>query len=208
MKVIVFGANGGIGHHVVEQALQAGHQVTAVARRPESIALQHPQLVVQRGDVLDPASLAPLLAGQEAVVSALGARSRGPTVVYSDGVGNLLRAMPPAGVRRLLCISASGLDPGPLFQRLVARPLLWALLRNMYSDLVCMEERVRASAVDWTIIRPPRLTDGPRTGHYVASRNAHLPNAWVISRADLADYIITHLADPATYRAWVEVAHS
>jgi putative NADH-flavin reductase len=207
MNLIVFGANGGIGHHVVEQALEAGHRVTAVARRPETVTLQHPHLVVRRGDVLDAAGLTPLLAGQEAVVSAIGSTSRAPTVVYSDGVGNILQAMPLAGVRRLLCISATGIDPGPLLQRWFAKPLLWALLRNMYSDLVCMEERVRSSSVDWTIIRPPRLTDGPRTGHYVASHNEHLPSAWLISRADLADYIVKHLADPATYRAWVEVAN-
>jgi hypothetical protein len=101
MNVIVFGANGGIGHNVVEQALAAGHAVTAVARRPESVTARHPKLTVKRGDVLDPASLAPLLAGQEVVVSAIGSHSRAPTVVYSDGVGNILQAMQPVGVRRL-----------------------------------------------------------------------------------------------------------
>ncbi len=207
MKLIVFGANGGIGHHVVEQALEAGHRVTAVARRPESVTLQHPQLVVRRGDVLDAASLVPLLAEQEAVISAIGTTSRGPTVLYSDGVGNILRAMQAAGVRRLMCISATGLEPGPLIQRLIAKPLLWTLFRNMYTDLACMEERVRGSQADWTIVRPPRLTDGPRTGRYSASHNEHLPSAWLISRADLADYLVKHLADPATYRAWVEVAN-
>jgi putative NADH-flavin reductase len=207
MNVIVFGANGGIGRQVVEQSLAAGHRVTAVARRPETVTLQHPNLTVRHGDVLEPASLAPLLAGQEAVVSALGTNSRAPTVVYSDGVGNILQAMQPAGVRRLLCISATGLDPGPLVQHLFAKPFLWRLLRNMYNDLVCMEERVRASKVDWTIIRPPMLTNGPRTGRYHSSLNRHLPGCWIVSRADLADYIVAHLADPATYRAWVEVAN-
>ena len=207
MNVVVFGAHGGIGRHVVEQALAAGHRVTAVARRPETVTLQHPQLSVRRGDVLDPATLPPLLAGQQAVVSAIGVASRAPTTVYSDGVGNLLHAMPPAGVRRLMCVSATGIDPGPLVQKVVAGLVLWQLLRNMYTDLVCMEDRVRASHVDWTIVRTPRLTDGPHTGHYVASHNAHLPAAWIISRADLADYLVTHLADPSTFQAWVEVAN-
>src|SRR5712692_52717 len=148
MNVIVFGSNGGIGHNVVEQALAAGHTVTAVARRPESVTIQHRNLTVKRGDVLDPASIAPLFAGQEAVVSAIGTESRAPTVLYSDGVGNILRAMRPAGVRRLLCISATGLDPGQWFQHYVAKPILWMVLRNMYADLVCMEERVKSSRVD------------------------------------------------------------
>lgn len=207
MNIIVFGSNGGIGRNVVEQALAAGHTVTAVARRPESVTLQHPQLVVRRGDVLDPASITPLFAGQEAVVSAVGAPARAATVVYSDGVGNILQAMPLAGVRRLMCISATGLEPGHPVQRVIARTVLWTLLRSMYTDLACMEERVKSSPVDWTIIRPPRLTDGPRTGHYDTALNQHLPNAWSISRADLADYIVRHLDDRTTYRAWVEVAN-
>jgi putative NADH-flavin reductase len=207
VNVIVFGSNGGIGRNVVEQALAAGHTVTAVARRPESVSIQHRHLTVQRGDVLDPASIAPLFVGQDAVVSAIGTESRGPTVLYSDGIGNILQAMQPAGARRLLCISATGLDPGPLIQRWIAKAVLWRLLHGMYTDLVCMEERVKSSSVNWTIIRPPRLTDKPHTGRYVASHNQHLPSAWVISRADLADYIVKHLDDPATYRAWVEVAN-
>src|SRR5713226_1932688 len=139
MNVIVFGSNGGIGHNVVEQALAAGHTVTAVARRPESVTVQHPKLTVKRGDVLNPASLAPLLAGQQAVVSAIGSESRAPTVLYSQGVANVLQAMQPAGVRRILCISATGLDPGQWFQHYVAKPIIWAILREMYTDLVRME---------------------------------------------------------------------
>ncbi len=207
MNLIVFGSNGGIGRQVVEQALAAGHTVTAVARRPESVTIQHHNLSVKRGDVLDPASIAPLFAGQEAVVSAIGTESRAPTVLYSDGVGNILQAMQPAGVRRLLCISATGIDPGPFIQRVIAKPLLWRILHAMYTDLVCMEERVKSSPVNWTIIRPPGLTNKPYSGHTVASYNKHLPSAWFISRADLADYIVKHLDDPATYRAWVEVAN-
>ena len=207
MNVIVFGSNGGIGRNVVEQALSAGHTVTAVARRPESVTLQHRNLTVKRGDVLDPASIAPLFAGQEAVVSAIGTDSRAPTVLYSDGVGNILQAMQPAGVRRLVCISATGLDPGQWFQHYVAKPILWIVLRNMYTDLVCMEDRVKSSRVDWTIIRPPQLTDKPLTGQYQVSHNEHLPAAWAISRADLADYIVQHLGDRSTFKTWVEVAY-
>ena len=81
MKLIVFGANGGIGRHVVEQGLAAGHTVTAVARRPESVTIQHPRFTVRRGDVLNPTGLGPLLAGQEVVVSALGVHDRAPTVL-------------------------------------------------------------------------------------------------------------------------------
>ena len=207
MNLIVFGANGGIGRHVVAQGLTAGHTVTAVARRPESVTSQHPKLTVKRGDVLDAAGLAPLLAGQDAVVSALGVHTRAPTVVYSQGVANILRAMQAAGARRMLCISATGLDPGQWLQHYVARPVLWTILREMYTDLVRMEDTVKASPLDWTIIRPPQLTDKPRTGHYQIACNEHLPAAWSLSRADVADYIVRHLTDPGSYQSRVEIAY-
>jgi putative NADH-flavin reductase len=207
MKVIVFGANGGIGRQVVARALATGHSVTAVARRPETVTVTHPHLTVKRGDVLRPAELPALLAGGDAIVSAIGVASREPTTLYSDGVGNLLAAMPTAGLRRIMCISATGIDPGPWLQRVIAKPLLWAAFHNSYTDLVRMEARLRASPLDWTIVRPPRLNDKPPTGQYAASVNEHLPGAWLLTRADLADYLVAHLSDPATYRAWVEVAN-
>ena len=108
MNVIVFGSNGGIGHHVVEQALSAGHTVTAVARRPESVTIKHPQLTVRRGDVLDPASVTPLLAGQQAVVSAIGTEfagahgallTRRPQHPAGDGAGGCAPALMHLGQR-------------------------------------------------------------------------------------------------------------
>src|SRR4051812_40519815 len=115
MKIIVFGANGGIGSKVVEQALEAGHQVTALVRRPSSITIQHPQLKVVQGDVLKLDTIQPPMAGQDAVISALGVIVNEPTTVYSDGIANIMRAMQTSGIQRLMCISASGLDPGPLY---------------------------------------------------------------------------------------------
>ena len=97
MKLIVFGATGGTGRQVVETALSAGHTVTAVARRPEALALRHDRLVVLRGDVLEPATFAQPLAGQDTVVSALGVRSRAPTTVFSAGVSNIMQAMKAGG---------------------------------------------------------------------------------------------------------------
>src|SRR5262245_24064602 len=125
MKIVVFGAQGGIGTHVVEQALTAGHEVTAIVRRPSAMTLQHKRLEIMQGDVLDAASFQAAVVGKDAVVSALGVRNRAPTTVYSQGVANIIQAMGAAGVRRLICVSASGLDPGPLWQRVIAKPMLW-----------------------------------------------------------------------------------
>ena len=208
MKIIVFGANGGIGSKVVEQALEAGHQVTAVVRRPSSITLQHPQLKVVQGDALKLDTVQAAMTGQEAVISSLGISKNEPTTVYSGGIANIMRAMQASGVQRLMCISASGLDPGPLYQKIAARLFLWTFFKHSYTDLVRMESEVSANnSLNWTIVRPPRLTDKERTGHYKIAINKHLANGLMLSRADTADYMLKHLNDPQTYHGLVEIAY-
>jgi putative NADH-flavin reductase len=207
MKLVVFGATGGIGAQVVEQALDVGHEVTAVARRPEAITRRHPCLQVVKGDVLDPESVRNAVIGREIVVAAIGARDRAPTTVYSQGNVNIMAAMRDAHIRRLFCISASGLDPGPLWQRIFAKPMLWFFLKESYTDLVRMETAVSASGLDWTILRPPRLTDGAHTGRYESVINGRLKRDFQVSRADVADYILKHLTDRATYQGFVNLAY-
>lgn len=206
MKLVIFGATGGTGRQLVEQGLAAGHTVAAVVRRPDALALHHPRLTVVRGDVLNLDSLRESLAGQDAVISALGTRGRAPTTLYSAGLANITHAMQEAHVRRLLCVSAGGLNPGPLLQRWLAKPVLWLLLRSAYTDMARMERIVRASELDWTIVRPPMLTNAARTGRYQIATNTALRRGWRLGRADLADYMLRHLDDPSTYRALVEIA--
>jgi len=207
MKLIVLGATGGIGGQVVEQALAAGHEVTAVVRRPSAITLRHERLEVIRGDVLEPDTLAQAFVGNDVVVSTIGVRTRGVTTLYSAGTANIIQVMQAARMRRLICISADGLEPGPNIMRWIAKPLLWRVFKDSYTDLVRMEAEVKASGLDWTIMRPPMLTNAARTGRYQTTVNRHRSQGWSISRADLSDYIVNHLCDPATYRAWVEIAH-
>jgi putative NADH-flavin reductase len=172
MKLIVFGATGGTGRQVVAQALSAGHTVTAVARRPDILAIRHERLTVVGGDVLEPATLAQPLVGQDAVVSALGIRNGEPTTLYSAGLANIMHAMQLASVRRLICISAGGLDPGPGIARWLAKTILWRLLRDSYIDMTRMEAEVKASDLDWTIVQAPMLTDKP---HRRAGSARHRP---------------------------------
>jgi putative NADH-flavin reductase len=207
MKLIVFGGTGGIGSQVVEQALAAGHEVTAVTRRPSTVALQHECLEVIQGDALKPETIQEAIARKDAVISTLGVRNLAPTPLYSEGVKNIMQAMQAANVRRILCISASGLDPGPRWQSLIAKPLLWFILKNMYTDLVRMETLVKASDLDWTILRPSLLTNGPRTRRYQAAVNQTLSRGLSLSRADVANYMINHLNDWTTYRGVVELAY-
>ena len=205
MKLIVFGSTGGIGRQVVAQALDAGYQVTAVARRPEMITIQNERLQVVRGDALELTSFQQALTGQEVVVSALGILTKEPTVFYSSSMNNILQAMRTSGMRRLLCVSAGATDPGG-WERWIIKPILWRLYGGMYIDLLRMEDAVKASGVDWTILRPPRLLDEPRTGRYRVALNKHLTFGFSVPRADVADFILTHLTEPSTYRTTVELA--
>ncbi len=207
MKLIVFGATGGTGKQVMEQALEAGHEVTVIVRRPDAITIRHERLKIVQGDVLKPSEFKHTLAGQDVVISSLGVANREPTTVYSQGVANIMDAMWAANVRRIICVSASGLDPGPLWQCVIAKPLLNFAFKYGYADMRLMEAKVRESHLDWTIVRPPRLTDETRTGKYQIALNKHLSSGWKISRADLADYIVRHMDDPMTYCGHVEIAY-
>ena len=207
MKIVVIGATGGTGKEVVEQGLAAGHDVTAIVRNPATFTVQLKNLEVVQGDVLK-TDLRDAFVDKDVVVSALGVHQRAPTVVYSQGVINIINAMMQVGMRRLICISASGLDPGPLWQRLIAKPLLWAMFKDGYRDMARMEAEVRKrSDLDWTIVRPPRLTDKLMTGHYKISIDKHLNSGRQLSRADLAHYILGHISDCKTYRVLVEIAY-
>ncbi|MFD1936821.1 MULTISPECIES: NAD(P)-dependent oxidoreductase [Nonomuraea] len=207
---MVFGATGGTGRQVVEQAVTAGHDVTVLARDPARVSARD-QVTVIGGDVLTPETWHVAVAGQEAVLSCLGSTDRRhPTTVYSAGTANILAAMRDGGVSRLLCLSSAGLEiaPGtPLGQRLVTRYVIQRLYRHGYADMTRME-RVVAAARDlyWTIVRAPMLTDGPVTGDYRTAENAHLAKARSISRADLAHYLLTHVADEASRHAVVEIS--
>jgi putative NADH-flavin reductase len=211
MRLTIFGATGGTGRHLVRQALDAGHEVTAVARTPARVELRHDRLRVVRGDVLEPASIGPALSGAEAVVSAIGpGAGRGPVSIMSAGTRNIIEAMRHAGIRRLVVVSAAPIgegDGGTLPYRLLARPLLWAVFRNAYQDMDRMEEAVRRSGTDWTIMRPPRLTNGPRRGRYRTAVNAALRRGNVVSRADLADAILRLLDDPDAVKAAIALGY-
>jgi putative NADH-flavin reductase len=212
MNIFIAGANGGIGRQVVQQALDGGHRVTALVRDPSKLSITHPSLLIVRGDVLQPSSFEAALKGQDVVVSALGLKKSGGETVtlYSRGCANLLLAMGEHKITRFFCISASALDVNPMFPRylkFVTKYILQRLLKQMYADLRRMEIQVKGSKCDWTIIRPPRLTNGPMTGHYRSAVGTFLKNCLKISRADVAHFILHHTQDAATFRETVEIGY-
>ncbi len=210
MNIIVVGAAGGIGRHVVEQALAAGHRVTAFLRDPGKLTLRHERLAIVRGDVLDYEAVRGAIVGHDAVVCAMGVRSRAPTTLYSEGARTMLAAMEAEGIHRYIGISASAFHPAKndsALMRLVLKPLICHFLKDHYADLARMENIVRASDRDWTIVAPPRLTDSPLSRRYREAIDLDLRNGLSISRADVADYIVKHLAKATPRPALTFIAY-
>jgi putative NADH-flavin reductase len=210
-SLLVIGATRHTGKEVMQQALAGGHAVTALARDPARIETQHERLRVARGDVLDPGTLAPAIAGCDAVVSSLGVTSayRAPTTLYSDGMRNIIAAMRGAGVTRLVAITAAPLGSGEgetLTMRLLDK-VMWAAIKEVYSDMARMEDVIRASDLDWTIVRPPRLTDKPARGHYRTAIDRGIRGGYSIARADLAGAILALLDDPGAMHAAIGIAN-
>ncbi len=199
MRLTVFGATGGIGTELVRQALARGREVTPVVRDPARLRVPPTAgLTVVQADVMDPAAIEPLLKGTDAVVSAVGPRRGGPVTVLTDSMHAILKAMDQAGVRRLVAVSASGffVEEGEgLLTGKIAKPILRRVLRDNASDTRRMESLITASPADWTIMRPARLTNGPRRPYTTALDRYVGPS---VGRADVADAMLNALTDPAT----------
>lgn len=193
MNLVVVGATGRTGSQVVEQALQRGHRVTALARRPEQVSLRHDRLVTVAADVFDAARLVEVLFGADAVVSALGiGSSRQATTVYSDGTANLLRAMQHHDVMRLAVVSAAPAGPReqqPFLERRVAMPILDRIFGATYADMRRMEELLHRCDRAWVALRPPRLVDREATGSYRIDAQP-LPKGRTITIPDLATALL------------------
>ena len=233
MKLLVFGATGGTGSRIVEQALRQGHVVTAFARDPTKIRLENPNLRVVRGDILKPETVDAAVAGQDAVLSALGIRlpirivllivvacqiivrtvalSR-PAALFvelgvpilsililarrkttlSEGTKNIVRAMERAGIRRFVCETSLGVGDSKwklgVIHNLVAMPLF---LRNVFADKEEQERIIAGSQLDWVIVRPAILTNGPQRNAYrVGPDIGHWFFPSRISRSDVAAFML------------------
>lgn len=194
MKILVIGSTGPQGREFVAQALAAGHAVCAFARNPAALQ-PAPGLEVLRGDVFDQHSLDAAARGQDAAVSMLGvalAAARRPTNVFSQGTRNLIAALKAAGVRRLIVQSSFGVGDSRRDAGLLERVFYALLLRGAYADKVLQEQAVRESGLDYTIVRPTRLTTAAGTGRYTARVGpGAVPSS--IARADVARFILDAL---------------
>src|SRR5260370_35527491 len=178
MKIAVVGATGRTGLQVVEQAVARGDDVIALARQPEAMP-RRPGMVGAAADVLDRAVLVEALAGADAVVSTLGiGTSRQPTVVYSDGIANVLHAMGAHGIKKLAVISAVPAAPRaeqPFLQRRMIIPILARVFGATYADMPPIEALLRGSDLDWVCLPPPQLVCKNSTSRYPLAPNSPLP---------------------------------
>jgi len=199
MNLLVFGSTGGTGRELVKQALDQGHRVVAYARNPTKIEdIRHSNLKVVCGDVLDSAAVRSVVAGQEAVFITIGAGSQ-RTNIREEGTRNIVEAMQGAGVDRLICQSSLGVGDSranlPFFTKHI---IVAVFLRHAFADHDRQEAIVKQSSLDWTIVRPPHLKDGERTGvyrHGFPTTDSRI-EGW-ISRADVADFMLKQLVDDA-----------
>lgn len=201
MRLAVFGATGRAGRVVLEQALRDGHRVSALAREPARLP-PHERLRVVAGDVTDPLAVTSTLAGTEAVVSTLGRARRGPDVC-ADGMRTVLAAMAVGGPRRLVVLSNYGVADSRRRTAYVA--VSWLLERAVLRDKEKMEARLRDSGAEWTVVRAPVLTDGPRTGRYRTGSDLRLSFTARVSRADLAEFLLAELHDRGYVRQAVAI---
>ena len=225
MKLTIVAATGGIGHHLLEQAVAAGHDVTTVVRNPSRLPRElAAQVRTVTADLAtaDPSELQPAFAGADAVLSGLGSRPGKDPGVASRGTRAIVAAMQATGVRRIVVVSAAPIgtvpspgrptpprhDPGDGFlMRNLLAPLTKAALRRRYADLALMEDLLRDSGLDWTVVRPPRLTDKPPTGTYRTAYGRNVRRGLQVSRADVAHLMLRALDQPETIRQVVGIAN-
>jgi putative NADH-flavin reductase len=198
MKLLIIGGTGGTGRELIKQALDSGHQLTALIRNPNKLRIVHPNLKVIQGNVLDIDKVQEVVEGQEAVLSALGhKRFFIKTTILSEGTRNIIAAMEKYGVKRLICITSLGINDSRfklgLYYTLFVIPVI---VFFYFRDKAKQEKLIKSSKLNWTIVRPGQLTygkkrgvykHGPNTGNYLLTK--------MISRADVAHFMISQLTD-------------
>ncbi|HEX8008970.1 MAG TPA: NAD(P)H-binding protein [Trebonia sp.] len=199
MRITIFGATGPTGRQLIDQALAAAHEVTVVTRRPGKLS-PRVGLTVAQADATDPEAVEAAVAGSEAVLSALGAPlTRRPVGTYSTGTGHIMASMHRQGVKRLVVVSSSVVDPrwrpsNAFFFNHVLDPYVNRVLgRTAHEDMRRMEAAIRASELDWTIVRPSGLFDHPDVTGYVTEENS--ADGLFTARSDLAAAMLKQLTD-------------
>lgn len=221
MKLTIFAATGGVGRQVLEQAVAAGHDVTAVVRNPKNLSRQV-RVVAADMAAPDPAALESAVETADAVLSGLGPRSNSDAGIASLGTRAIVQAMQAAEVRRIVVVSAAPVgtvpspgrpkpqkhDPGDgFFMRHMFSHVAGAAFGKVYADLAHMEDLLVDSDLDWTAVRPPRLTNKPLTASYRTASGQNIRGGWSVSRADVAHLMLRVLDQPETIKQTIGIAY-
>jgi len=200
VKILVLGGTGGTGRHVVTQALEKGHEITILARDRAKAGPAHERLRIADGDVRKTAQLGEAMRGQDAVISAIG---RGMSFksenLIAESVPGIIEAMRGTGVKRLIFTSALGVGDSYRISPILPKIFFSTLLRGIYADKLIGDQMIRNSGLDWTIVQPAVLTDGPLTTNYRVGEQLSLSGMNKVSRADTAHFIVDRLNDRATF---------
>ena len=190
MRILIFGATGGTGRYLVSQGLEQGHQVTAFVRDPGKLTTKHPNLEIVKGGLSDRNSIANALNGVNTVISVLGNDTRKalfkPSNIISQNLPHIISAMQQGRVERLVFVTSFGVSANMFWPE---KLLLKTLLRNLFTDLPVQEQLIKKSGLNWTIVRPARLTNGPKTGE-CRSGDIYIHPFTSISRADVAAFLL------------------
>ncbi|MDX3457387.1 SDR family oxidoreductase [Streptomyces sp. ME02-8801-2C] len=190
MKLLILGATGPTGRHLVDSALNAGDQVTALVRNPAALGDLAEKVTVVAGDATSRRDVAAALAGQDALVAALG---RGNSVVADDlftrSSAAVIAAAETMGVSRLVWLSSFGVGHTLAWSSPAQKLIYRTLLRSIYANKKIADDSIRSSGLDWTVVYPTRLTDGPAAGTYRADDRLPMKGNPTISRADVAAFM-------------------
>ncbi len=201
MKIAIFGGTGSTGQEIIKQALERNHLVTALVRNPAAITQTSPNLNVIVGNVFDADTVEKAILGKDVVLSVLGSKSgRAATTIYSDSARTFIAAMTKTSVKRLIYCTSAGTeddDPSEMFvYRHLIKPFF---LQKSYDDMKVAEALIRSSRLDWILVRPSLLTNGPRTTQFRASAHYRPEHGTRISRADVAYFMVEQI----TRAEWV-----
>ena len=203
MRALIIGASKGIGRETTRQALDAGHHVRALARSASGIAISNPNLEKVRGDALKTEDVETALGGVDVVIQTLGigfGDMFGPVHLFSDATRVLIAAMKRSGLKRLICVTGFGAGDSRESISCLQRLPFQIVFGRAYEDKSLQERLIQDSGLDWTIARPGVLTGGPRTGRYKILSEASQWRNGIISRSDVAEFLVRQIGDQTYVR--------
>src|ERR1700719_2489960 len=208
MRILIFGATGATGRYLVSQGLEQGCQVTAFVRNLAALTTKHPDLTIVKGGLSDHNGITHALNGVNAVICVLGNNTGKalfkPSNVISQNLPNIIRAMEQSRVARLLFVTSFGVNARMFWPE---KLLLRTLFRNLFADLPVQEKLIKESGLDWTIIRPARLTNGRKTGECRSGEYIYVHPFTSISRADVAGFLLKEAVSPEYQGKVVTISH-